>query len=802
MSHAKRLTDSPNGFKTGAATIRLAIATAMVLLLSVLVGAPAGADHAQQTNTCLPFPWESETQLSLLPFVSPNGKDCWRPVVWPGAGHLMTRPEVDGFRTHYDSQGYDQNFIWFAPQEQVRVADYATRSWTGCNHIPAGALQLCTSLNTSNLGADFNLAANPVLTVLRWQDDWIALVCGNNLVRNGSGTPIPTIPIEKFIDQNRNGVVDAGDVTSGPQVNDVDFEIWRVAKPGWVDDPLGYVTTLSTNSSGDAEFILDGHGPGTYEIREIVPGGSMATTPAVRTVQVDPGIGAHRFPVQRFGNAPKFVDVAKTQFDVTLPDNFEARTDGDVTVDVTITNNGPADHVPVTDEVVVTGPSDCVISPTRREFSAVLRVNQSTSRSFVFSVNCDRPSFHEFQFDDLLTIDDPRLMDTDPSNNTASRTRTRPVLAFTDLSTSTSVTCPPNTEVGVATNCAVVVDASNNGYGPIDATVDVELEQTFELGDCTIEPASLQYAATGLDDDETRSFESTVTVTCGYRSDHQITASGTVAADDIHVIDTNPANDVSAGSSEFEVFHDAVLTADNIALFCNETLSDPNFSCSADVTVNNAGPAPDVIALVTASIAGQADCAVSPLPTQSFPVVLAIGVPQTVTFNWDIVCTNGMMLHPFHFEADVSPDEPHAVDEPGVITDDWTVPFCMETVNPSGNNTPAAPGNGGQGQNQDGFYTFGAKTLSGPAEVWIEDDGTGTIFGPFPSGVRVKYIEANGATPSITPMGGNNGNGGGNGNGGNSVDYQIRGQGDALAVHFDEDGNKIQVSCLVPPFPQ
>lgn len=783
--------------------VRLAVSIAVAVIASVFVAAPAQADHAQQTNTCLPFPWESEAQLTLLPFVSPNGKDCWRPVVWPGAGHLMTRAEVDDFRAYYGNEDYDQNFIWYAPQEQVRVADYAGRTWTGCNHIPTGPLQLCTDFNTSNLGEYFNLAKDPQLTVLRWQDDWIALVCGNNLVRIGSGTPIPTIPIDKFIDENRDGVRNAGDITSGPQVSGVGFKIWRVAKPGWVDNnPLGHVATVYTNSSGDAEFKLDGHGPGTYEIREVVPSGSIPTTPAVRTVVVEPGIGDKRFPVQRFGNAPKFVDVEKSQFDVTLPDDFEARTDGEITVDLSITNNGPADDVPITDEVFVVGPSDCAIVPPSREFSAVLRRGQSASRSFTFSVNCDLPSFHEFEITDLLTVDDPRLVETDLSNNTAVRTRTRPVLAFTDISTSTSLNCPPATEVGVATNCSAAVDVTNDGYGPVDATVDVELEQTHEIDDCVIEPSSVQYDVTALGDGETRTLESPLTVTCGHRSDHEITATASVAADDIHVIDIDPSNDATSDAAGFEVFHDADLTADDIALHCNEVLGDPDFTCTADIMVSNAGPAPDVIALVGASIQGQADCSVTPGPIQEAGVVLAIGEPQMVSFTWELMCTDRSMLHPFLVEADVAPDEPHAVDTPGPISDDWTVPYCMETVNPSGNNTPAAPGNGGQGQNQDGFYTFGAKTLSGPAEVWIEDDGTGTVFGPFDSGVRIKYIEANGSTPSMTPMGGNNGNSNGNGNGATSVDYQIRGQGDALAVHFDEDGNKIQVACRVPPFPQ
>lgn len=713
-------------------------------------------------------------------------------------------------RQLYIDNDFTDNFLWYSREDTLTFSEANDPQWTGCDR-PNPVGETCANVVTAgaNPYSVFNSLAGAKtenggsgsvdLDVFVYGDMWIARVCGNWKAFTEPTKPVPLIPIEKFEDANRNGVRDPGE---GP-VAGVEFKIRRISSR--VGQDPGAVPTaqpIITNAAGEAAFLLDGHGPGTYEIIEVVPADSIATTPTTRTVEVDFGIEDKQLDHVEFGNAPKFVDVAKTNFDVTMPDNFDARTDGEVTVDVTVTNNGPADHVPVTDEVVLTVPVDCVATPARREFSATLGINESASRSFTFAINCDRPSFHDFQFDDLLTVDDRRLVETDLANNTAVREHTRPVLAETDLSTTSQVDCPARTDVGVPITCSVSTDVTNAGYGPIDATVDVDIEQTFELDDCTSEPSSLQYEVADLADGETRVLSSDVVVTCGHRSDHQVTATASATADDIHVIDIDPSNDESSAAADFEVFHDADLTADNIALLCTETLGSPNFTCQADVEVNNAGPAPDVIAKSVATIVGQPDCTYTPSPTQGNNLVLPIDVPQTTTFVWNVKCTNGVMLHPFNVTADVMPDEPHAVDEPGPIDDDWTVPYCMETVNPSGNNIPSAPGNGGQGQNQDGFYTFGAKTLTGPALVWIEDEGTGTLFGPFESGVRIKYIEANGATPTITPMAGNNGKANGKGNLGNSVDYQIKGQGDAVAIHYDEDGNEIRVSCLVPPFPQ
>jgi hypothetical protein len=119
---------------------------------------------------------------------------------------------------------------------------------------------------------------------------------------------------------------------------------------------------------------------------------------------------------------------------------------------------------------------------------------------------------------------------------------------------------------------------------------------------------------------------------------------------------------------------------------------------------------------------------------------------------------------------------------------------CVETVNPAGKNTPKAPAKGGQGQNQDGFYELLAEDNEDPdPQIFVEDTGSGIVFGPFPSGTAIKYTEVNGATPSIKPMGGPN----------SAVDWHIKGQGDAIVYAVDAVGNVgAAVWCRVPPPPK
>jgi hypothetical protein len=141
------------------------------------------------------------------------------------------------------------------------------------------------------------------------------------------------------------------------------------------------------------------------------------------------------------------------------------------------------------------------------------------------------------------------------------------------------------------------------------------------------------------------------------------------------------------------------------------------------------------------------------------------------------------------------------------LTKEWvdTTPptgACVETVNPAGKKIPKAPGKGGQGQNQDGFYEIGADDdLSplGAIALFVTDSESGVVFGPFSAGTRIKYTEANGVTPKIKPMAGNNGDGGK----GIAVDFHIWGRGDASVFAVDIAGNRAPAaSCLVPPAPK
>ena len=121
---------------------------------------------------------------------------------------------------------------------------------------------------------------------------------------------------------------------------------------------------------------------------------------------------------------------------------------------------------------------------------------------------------------------------------------------------------------------------------------------------------------------------------------------------------------------------------------------------------------------------------------------------------------------------------------------------CVETVNPHGKNVPPA-GQSSPGQNEDGFYEFIASDdVDDNVGIFAADLGSGVLFGPFPTGAKIKYTEANGTEPDQKKIGSENGQAG-------AIDWHITGNGDLSVFAVDASGNEsIHVSCLVPPTPK
>jgi hypothetical protein len=175
--------------------------------------------------------------------------------------------------------------------------------------------------------------------------------------------------------------------------------------------------------------------------------------------------------------------------------------------------------------------------------------------------------------------------------------------------------------------------------------------------------------------------------------------------------------------------------------------------------------------------------------------VSATPAQQGQTYECDDWATiNGVVMT----DADGNPVLEHKT----ITVPDTTAPTasCVETSNPSGKNVPAAgPGSGASGQNPDGFYELLGEDVTDPnPQIFVVDKGTDgvfgtaddTTFGPFASGVTIKYVEANGATPGQSP-------------GPGAIDWKIKGNGDFGVIAVDVSGNVSEhVQCHVAPPPK
>ena len=166
--------------------------------------------------------------------------------------------------------------------------------------------------------------------------------------------------------------------------------------------------------------------------------------------------------------------------------------------------------------------------------------------------------------------------------------------------------------------------------------------------------------------------------------------------------------------------------------------------------------------------------------TETISASLAAPQGSTVTCSVEFL-VNGELLDGF--------TQAITVDIPDV-----TVPTvaCTEGTNPHGAKVPPA-----SNQNPDGFYLLTAEdNLDPDPMIWVVDSGSGTVFGPYPSGTTIKYTEAPGAAPSEKSIGSANGRAG-------AVTVHLIGTGDAVVYATDASGNVSEPAwCLVPPPPR
>jgi len=98
--------------------------------------------------------------------------------------------------------------------------------------------------------------------------------------------------------------------------------------------------------------------------------------------------------------------------------------------------------------------------------------------------------------------------------------------------------------------------------------------------------------------------------------------------------------------------------------------------------------------------------------------------------------------------------------------------------------------------NEDGFYELLATdAVDLNPDIYVVDSVSGTAFGPFISGTKIKYTEDSYATPESKKIGSDKGKA-------DAIDCHIIGNGDAYVYAVDCAGNISDEWALVPPPPK
>jgi hypothetical protein len=119
-----------------------------------------------------------------------------------------------------------------------------------------------------------------------------------------------------------------------------------------------------------------------------------------------------------------------------------------------------------------------------------------------------------------------------------------------------------------------------------------------------------------------------------------------------------------------------------------------------------------------------------------------------------------------------------------------TVSIDVNDVTPPSVSCPPGPnpaGNEPQATNEDGFFRMVASdNVDASVPVSIKDLGSGTVFGPYPSGTTFKLTQAPGAPVKAKVFTG-------------EVKWKFTFNGDAQLIATDAAGNTATATCLVPP---
>jgi len=358
-------------------------------------------------------------------------------------------------------------------------------------------------------------------------------------------------------------------------------------------------------------------------------------------------------------------DLKVSSVTVSALASVSAGTPFTVTVATILHNNGPETPVNADASLGVSVPADCTATPTggqdQQDLSLVM--SAPTNVQATWSVTCSNSSNHQFDGSASVAVDQLHVSDPNSVNSSGGSNTTSAVTFDADLKVSSvSVNAPASATAGAISIVTVTATLHNNGPDtPVNADATISLSVP---ADCTATPTGGQdQQDVSLVQSTANNVQATWDVSCTDPSNHQFDGSATVAIDQLHVTDSNTANNSNNGNATTSITETADVKITSVSVSSPVSAGVGSISnVTVTATLHNNGPESPVNADASLGLSVPADCTATPTGGQNQQdVPLVQSTATNVQATWDVFCSNASS-HQFDGSASVAIDQLHVSD--------------------------------------------------------------------------------------------------------------------------------------------
>ena len=378
----------------------------------------------------------------------------------------------------------------------------------------------------------------------------------------------------------------------------------------------------------------------------------------------------------------------------------------DVTVTVTVANNGP--FAPAEGDVTSTliPPQDCTPSGSNPQTiqNTSFPLTPNTDVDVVWSVTCTNSSDHSFSAEGTVAVDQTHVTDSTTGDDgpVASQATNIEVFVQADVEVTTvDVSAPATQAVSTAFDVTADVDLSNlSGIDPVNVDTTITLALPVDCSTTDTNPVTIQDTSVSQAGSPVALAQQSWSVTCTQPSTHTISVDASAAIDMVHVSDSASTNNSGTDAALTAVTAEADVEVVSVTLTVPASAAaNVAFDAKVDASLLNNGPFGPANSEATVTLNLPADCTSDPTGDQvaggiSLAVDTAKAMPQQ---TWSVTCTQSGS-HNFSADVVLAISHVHVTDTDAGNNSASSAVMAM-TIGPSGlPPTGGSPLMGGDGQ--------------------------------------------------------------------------------------------------------